>query len=351
MVYGKVLCGDSPDILSTLPKQSVHCCVTSPPYWGLRDYQTDGQIGLETSTDDYISSLITVFDGVKRVLRDDGILWVNIGDTYASRDSVGDIDKKRKTVSGKRMPQQGRSAAGGRVKKKDMVGIPWMLSFALQECGWYWRSVVIWAKPAPQPESVRDRPIKAHEYVLMFTKSAKYFFNQPAAMEEAKDGGLRNPRSVWTIPYEPFKGGHMAVFPTALPERCIRMSTSEYGCCATCGAPYERVIIRGNSKHHPHPECKCPSCSSIDWSKQNKWRSYGGFERSFIITDDYRKTCNCETTETTPCVVLDPFFGSGSTGVAAVRLGVEFIGIDINEEYCAIAEERISSCGQLLPGF
>lgn len=286
-----------------LPDKSVNCIVTSPPYWGLRDYKTEGQLGVEKTPEEFIGNMVKVFREAWRVLQDDGTLWVNIGDTYASK------------------------AAGG-VKAKDLVGIPWMLAFALRADGWYLRQDVVWSKPNPMPESIDDRFTKSHEYIFLFTKSKRYFFNQEAVSEpcsastharvsqdvekqigsaraaggDKTNGNMkavpgkfrklevpgsgtknnssfdasvclrverRNKRSVWEIVTRGFSEAHFATFPPELPTVCIRAG--------------------------------CPA---------------GG-------------------------IVLDPFMGSGTTGVVALGEGRSFLGFEINPDYISMAERRL----------
>ena len=233
----RILTGDSRTILPTLPEQSVQCCVTSPPYFGLRDYGVDGQIGLESTVEAYVAEMVGVFREVRRVLRDDGVLWLNLGDSYnAARDGWHPGGGKQATLA----RHQGISRSGANVaglKPKDMIGIPWRVAFALQADGWYLRSDCIWHKPNPMPESVRDRPTKAHEYVFLLTKSERYFWDAEAVKERASDkthwtypqpdkaaragqttngtgdstlraysNGTRNLRTVWTIATKPFSG-------------------------------------------------------------------------------------------------------------------------------------------------
>lgn len=253
--------GDALASLRTLPDASVQCCVTSPPYWGLRDYGAEGQIGQETTPEEYVARLVEVFREVRRVLRDDGVLWLNLGDSYAgswgaqSRASgnVSDTSAHQVAASPKRT-RTGSIPAGSGLKPKDLVGIPWMVAFALRADGWYLRSEVIWSKPNPMPESVTDRPTKAHEQVFLLTKSARYFYDADAVREHAistapagngfvgrqggskrvgtlsggsgsalpwQPGDTRNARSVWTIAPEPYAGAHFATMPPELARRCI----------------------------------------------------------------------------------------------------------------------------------
>jgi DNA modification methylase len=315
----KIYQGDVLKVLKTFPDESIHCCVTSPPYWGLRDYGLEGQLGLESTPEEYVEKMVEVFREVKRVLRKDGILWLNLGDTYAGSGKAGNNPEyqKRHMQFGKieikeRMGKPIPSMKIG-LKPKDLVGIPWMVAFALRADGWYLRQDIIWHKPNPMPESVKDRCTKAHEYIFLLSKSRHYYYDQeaikePAAYDGRKDTLLkgspkyekgvlpgqvahsmaargherwkknergeyvRNKRSVWTIPTKPFKEAHFATFPEKLIEPCI---------------------LAG-----------CPE---------------GG-------------------------IVLDPFMGSGTTAVVALKHNRNYIGIELNPEYIKIAEKRVSEC-------
>ena len=279
----KILIGDCRDVLRTLPDASVQCCVTSPPYFGLRDYGVAGQIGLEPTPDDFVAEMVAVFRDVRRVLRDDGTLWLNLGDSYASTvKGSGGAGKSRlgpnrdlqnighQKFEPRRFDMQG-------LKPKDLIGIPWRVAFALQADGWYLRSDIIWHKPNPMPESVTDRPTSAHEHVFLFSKSERYHYDaeaikEPAVAAEAEGGPAlkRNARNVWTIATRPFLEAHFATFPPELAERCI---------------------LAG-----------CPA---------------GG-------------------------TVLDPFGGAGTTGLVAGRLQRSAILIELNSDYVAMAERRIA---------
>lgn len=269
----KIIVGDNRETLASLPDGSVQTCVTSPPYWGLRDYGQDEQIGLEESPDDYVAEMVAVFREVRRVLADDGTLWLNLGDSYLD---------------------------------KSLVGIPWRVAFALQADGWCLRSDIIWHKPNPMPESVTDRPTKSHEHIFLMSKSPKYFYDHEAIREQAsqdlgnsqirfggskygdsddpkfatKSGnvyemnGLRNRRDVWTISTQGYPGAHFAVYPPALIEPCILAGSRE-----------------GDT-------------------------------------------------------VLDPFSGSGTTGMVALRHGRNYVGLELNPDYAELSRERISEdCG------
>jgi DNA modification methylase len=315
--------GDALETMKQMEDESINCCVTSPPYWGLRDYGVEGQLGVEPTPEEYVAKMVEVFREVKRVLRKDGTLWLNMGDCYASKplgcDGVsyssglhgaqGDT-KYRDTLT--HSVGTKRNTVVGNLKPKDLVGIPWMVAFALRADGWWLRSDIIWAKENPMPESVTDRPTKAHEYIFLLSKSSKYYYDadsirEPLSEQRAKQAGKlvdpgndvekrkkqiehdkkrgsgghfdghkwrmnplgRNKRSVWTVTTKPFKGAHFAVFPPDLIEPCI---------------------LAG-----------CP---------------VGG-------------------------TVLDPFAGSGTTLEVAEKLGRKSIGIELNPDYCELIRKRM----------
>lgn len=212
--------GDAGRELSSLPAGSVQCCVTSPPYFGLRDYGTEGQIGLEPTPEAYVANLVSVFREVRRVLRADGTLWLNIGDSYASGGRTYRAPD-RKDSKGGRVTGTFRPTDPEGIKPKDMLGIPWALAFALRADGWYLRQDIIWSKPNPMPESVADRCTRAHEYVFLLSKSERYYFDREASLEADVAGGRRNRRSVWTLPTKAYKGAHFATFPPMLVEICL----------------------------------------------------------------------------------------------------------------------------------
>jgi site-specific DNA-methyltransferase (adenine-specific) len=213
--------GDALQILSQLEPESVQCVVTSPPYWGLRDYGIEGQIGLEESLQQFLNRLVEVFARVKRVLRDDGVLWLNIGDGFTSGNRGYRAPDKKNPA--RAMTVRPDTPEG--LKPKDLVGIPWRLAFALQADGWYLRTDVVWNKPNAMPESVKDRPSRSHEFLFMLTKSERYFYNHDAVKERTADGRYRNRRSVWNINTQPTPFAHFATFPEALIEPCILSST------------------------------------------------------------------------------------------------------------------------------
>ena len=353
------------DVLPTLPEKSVQCCVTSPPYWALRDYGTDGQLGLEKTPEEYVAKMVEVFRQVKRVLRDDGTLWLNLGDSYASGgNGVG---------SGKQLTNRGswvqpRKAPVG-LKPKDLVGIPWLVAFALRADGWYLRSDIIWSKCNPMPGSQQDRPTTAHEYVFLLSKSRKYYYDGEAIKEPSTDeeyrtngkvrptaeggkgfeirGGLHNQqgvrvtrtkRSVWTIPTQPYSAAHFATFPEKLVEPCILAGTSEEGCCAACGASYERVTEKETIRRER------PADRTERHEQGEGVNSCGNTVAGVDVkTVGWQRTCDCpcEGEYPQPCTVLDPFMGSGTVGQVAKQYGRKFIGIELNAEYLELARKRI----------
>ena len=299
-----LLVGDNRKTLATLPDGVAQTCVTSPPYWGLRDYGHDEQIGLEQTPDEYVEQLVAVFREVRRVLADDGTLWLNLGDSYAGAgkgpSNVGSGKRNAQRLDG--APTEWIPIPNG-LKSKDLVGIPWRVAFALQAEGWYLRSDIIWHKPNPMPSSVKDRPTCAHEHVFLMSKSERYYYDAGAIAEKAVSdhdsgngysrsqqisrggrgqasrwtregsGGTRNARNVWTINSKPYSGAHFATMPPALAKRCI-LAGSRPG-----------------------------------------------------------------------DVVLDPFFGSGTTGECAEALGRGWVGCELQEDYVPLINERTSQGG------
>ncbi len=209
--------GDAHQILSELPTGVCQTAVTSPPYWGLRDYECPGQLGSEESVDEYVERLVQVFHELKRVLREDGTFWLNIGDCYTSGGRTWRAPDKKNPA--RAMSYRAPTPEG--LNPKDLVGVPWRVAMALQADGWYLRSEIIWHKPNPHPESVKDRPTRAHEKIFLLSKSEQYFYDYEAIRERGKNGEPRNKRSVWTVQTEPLKEAHFATFPTKLIEPCI----------------------------------------------------------------------------------------------------------------------------------
>ena len=376
--------GDVREVLKQLPSESVHCCVTSPPYWGLRDYGVPGQLGLEPAPEEYVANMVEVFREVRRALRKDGTLWLNLGDTY-SQDTKwgGKSDHKNYTsvAGGYQTCRNLRTNSG--LKPKDLVGIPWRVAFALQADGWWLRSDIVWSKPNAMPESVENRPTKAHEYVFLLAKSEKYFYDADAIREQFTNkevgwlktgagktcygvdgvaipgdikkptstlGGRPNPtgrnkRSVWTIPTEPYPGAHFAVFPQALVEPCILAGTSPKA-CPVCGSPWKRVVKKetifegGSGKAGRTAE---------EINSRDKWegKQYGKNIKLGPVTSTttmgWQPTCSCPDNDGSGrCVVLDPFGGSGTVSMVAARFERNSIYIDLNEQYLDLALER---CG------
>ena len=374
----RILEGDVRDRLRELDAGSIQCVVTSPPYWGLRDYGVDGAIGLEPTPEEYVTTMVEVFREIRRVLRDDGTVWLNMGDSYAQATarggtSNGDHDgahHNRGFRSSLRYSESATVPAIAGLKPKDLVGIPWRLAFALQADGWYLRSDIIWAKPNPMPESVTDRPTKAHEYVFLLTKNARYFYDADAVRESAVKFGTpaadRNLRSVWNIPTEPFPEAHFATFPKALVEPCIKAGTSEKGCCPECGTAWVREVDVGY--------VKAPGGSTggriYEANGDPRTGHIGPALNRTTITTGWRPSCRHKLGEGArperglvdastgasvndgdgrpspspiPCTVLDPFAGSGTTGVVALRLGRSFIGIELSPAYAEMARKSLET--------
>ena len=217
LVGSMILQGDSLHLLRRLPAKSVQCIVTSPPYWGLRDYGISGQIGLENSLTQYINRLVALFNEARRVVKDDGVFWLNIGDGYTSGNRGWRAPDKKNPARAMNV----RPDTPEGLKPKDLLGVPWRLAFALQQDGWYLRCDVVWNKPNAMPESVKDRPTRAHEYVFLLTKSEQYFYDYKALLERKNGDQPRNRRTVWDINTQPFPDAHFATFPPALVRPCV----------------------------------------------------------------------------------------------------------------------------------
>jgi DNA modification methylase len=370
----RIIVGDCRDTLRTLPDASVHCCVTSPPYFGLRDYGHDGQMGLEPTPDEFVAALVEVFREVRRVLRDDGTVWLNLGDSYAANglrsDTRGGFNDRyfgTDNGGGKQAETIGHvppAVVPSGLKPKDLIGIPWRVAFALQADGWWLRQDIIWHKPNPMPESVTDRCTKAHEYIFLLSKSARYYYDAAAIAEEAdvannresagirrtapgstdhggpasgvRDYATRNRRSVWTVATKPFSDAHFATFPPDLIEPCVKAGTSEHGCCQECGAPWERVVERTTATPGQRP-----GYTAGAGAMRNDGERAGSFVDHTATTIGWQPTCECPSHEPVPCTVLDPFGGAGTTGLVADRLGRNAILCELNPEYAAMAEARI----------
>ncbi len=268
-----VLQGDARQVIHSIPEESVQCVVTSPPYWGVRDYGVENQIGAEADLMEYVENLVDVFRGIRRVLSADGTFWLNIGNTYSSGGRKWrDADEKNK---GRAMAYRPPTPEG--LKKKDLIGVAWLLALACQRDGWYLRNDIIWYKPNCQPESVKDRLTVAHEYMFLFSKSEKYYFDQDSIKQQTINGnGLKNRRTVWSINTEPCADAHFAVFPRELIRPCIQAG-----------------------------------------SRPND-------------------------------IILDPFYGAGTTGMVSKELGRRCVGIELNPSYIDISEKRTAEIQQSL---
>lgn len=447
----KILEGDCLETLRTLEAGSVHCVVTSPPYWGLRDYGLPGSewpameyeplagsgrlvvavpawsgcLGLEPDPMAFVGHIVAVFREVRRVLREDGTCWVNFGDSYASAAS-GSAQSGLKALSDQYSPRakprenHAYHAVPSGFKAKDLCGIPWRVALALQADGWYLRSDIIWHKPNPMPESCTDRPTKAHEYFFLLTKSARYFYDQEAIRESvagtahARGNGVnpkaakfptgwaaegthtaidhmkqgknfkasrpkqnasfsgavnelvsdRNKRTVWTVTTRGYAEAHFATFPPDLIRPCILAGTSERGCCAKCGAPWERVVEKGEpdlehrracggdeaGEYHgeaikPYGGTKAQNASEV------KARILEGMRKR--VTTNWVPTCRCYAERDSgplapvPCTVLDPFGGSGTTAAVAIEHGRRAVLCEMKAEYVKLIRKRLD---QTQPG-
>lgn len=393
----RIINADVLDGLRQLEDESVHCVVTSPPYWGLRDYDVDGQIGLEESPQAFVSRLVEVFREVRRVLRKDGTCWLNLGDSYAGGGrGDGSITAKQKTNIGSLGFGPQKAPAG--FKPKDLIGIPWRVALALQDDGWWLRRDIIWHKPNPMPESVTDRCTSSHEYVFHLTKSDRYYYDSEAIKEPAiyaglanqddsgfkdprsfngkhKEGyrsadkqrghsrrhagfndrwdameraeqcsGMRNKRSVWTIATAPYSEAHFATFPPDLIEPMILAGTSAIGCCAECGAPWERSVERidqgFNGSQYGERVVAASGGAKTGGTAKSTLGSGNGKLTGKHETLGWNPTCECEA-DVVPCTVLDPFSGAGTTALVSDRLQRNAIGVELNPEYVAMSQRRI----------
>jgi DNA modification methylase len=369
----RLLEGDCRVLVPTLESGSVQCVVTSPPYWGLRDYGVEGQLGLEATPQEYLARMVAVFREVRRVLRVDGTLWLNMGDSYAGGGphhgelNLGKSGTNRGSATGVDRP-----AVNG-CKPKDLVGMPWRLAFALQADGWFLRSDIVWAKPNPMPESVTDRPTKAHEYVFLLTKSARYYYDGEAIREPATygfsacegmwdrvgdltrdpmrvngargavhkgDGSTgRQARSVWTIPSAPYPDAHFATFPPELARRCIVAGTSAKGCCAECGAPWVRNVV-----HEPVGDRTAVVPTYERHGVLNRRMHPGSHPTAPKEQRGWSPTC-AHNAGTVPCTVLDLFGGSGTVGEVAEQNGRDAVLIELSPTYCDLIHARTAQRG------
>ena len=420
-----VIQGDCVAGMRTLPDGCVHCCVTSPPYYGLRDYGTatweggdpecdhqrpplggsgessvvssdangakkaacrtqqyretcgrcgavriDQQIGLEDTPENYVAKLVGVFREVRRIMRPDATLWLNIADSYAS--GGGTPRPGEGKVAGRGANRNGVTVPVG-CKPKDLIGIPWMLAFALRADGWYLRSEIIWAKPSPMPSSVRDRPTTAHEQMFLLAKQPRYFYDAQAIAEKAKTAGkpiktaagwdtsvgavqapTANKRSVWRIASRSYKGAHFATYPPKLVEPCVLAGTSAKGVCPACGAPWAREVKKDRratrpgdgSKVYPPvggyvtPPGQTPNTRSRKASQEVGNRDP---ERHVTTTETvgWKPSCGCDAGEAIGAIVFDPFAGSGTTLAVAVNHGRRGLGTELNADYLTLIEARM----------
>lgn len=378
----KIIQGDCREALKQVADESIHTCVTSPPYFGLRSYNGgDGEIGTEDEVVEYVNALVDVFREVRRCLRPDGTLWLNLGDSYMSQrnvapppQTIGGQRDMPTTIPGNRREQKG-------LKHKDLIGIPWRVAFALQADGWWLRQDVVWHKPNPMPESVRDRCTRAHEYIFMLTKKPHYYYDMDAIKENAvsqphapgnknrtqpEDKGARDPalepdrvwgsdgkknkRSVWTVNTKGYKGAHHAVYPKKLIEPCVLSGSSEHGCCSKCGAPWERDVEVGMSDYEKHGKNYGGDFGRADsvpegFPSGRQTRTANGTVPSLKAAErnmkGWKPTCKCKDASVVPCTVLDPFTGSGTTAIVALENNRNFVGTELNPEYIQLAKNRI----------
>ena len=368
------------ELMRAMEPESVHCAVTSPPYWALRDYKVKGMIGLEETLDEYLAKMVEVFRAVRRVMRKDAALWLNLGD---------------------------------KMEDKQQLGIPSRVAFALQADGWWLRSAIVWHKPNPMPESVTDRPTKSYELVFLMTKAIRYFYDADAVREplntdpeklrqrvldsqkarihdcspdevakidrygattEAYAPTGRNLRDVWTIPTEAFPGAyctactryyndggkrlrthdhgtdhppkickcgrhdawvaHFATFPRELVARCLKAGTSAKGCCPECGTPWVRIVEKDRRPTRPGIN------NAID--DTGMANRDAGRHVTDVTTVGWSPSCECGKQNVQPCTVLDPFAGAGTVGVVARQMGLNHIGLELNPDYCEMARQRIA---------
>lgn len=457
MTTWRILIGDVRARITEIPDASVQCVVTSPPYFGLRDYGTatwdggdpacahkgtpkprqdtsgttkrfsdtrgeqpgksasgrhvreqckcgarriDAQVGLEESPFDYIAALVAIFEDVKRVLRDDGTLWLNLGDSYAStstynapRSSSGEFGR----VESSRQPNAGIPKG---LKSKDLIGVPWRVAFALQDAGWYLRSGAPWVKRNVMPESIKDRPGTAIEHVFLLTKHERYFYDPVAVMKpgavpagtraakgsnvrsELKDvngrppeyweyTGTRNRRNsdwffeswqgllgdddgqplAFVVNTKPYNEAHFAVFPESLVAPCVLAGTSEHGQCPRCGAPWERVTERVDQGHdgsvYGERAMAAAGGALSGGTAKSTLGSSNGKLTGQSVSIGWEPTCACGAGDPVPQTVLDPFAGSGTTGAVAVRHRRHFVGCELKPEYAELARQRIGAVAPL----
>jgi len=339
--HGKIFRGDCLKSIRKVKSKSIQTVITSPPYWRLRSYdlddeETKGELGQEETPDEYVANLVKLFSKVKRVLRDDGTIWLNLGDCYNDSGLFGsDFDPGgKRQSSGVSRIKEPRKAPG--VKKRDLLGIPWLTAFAMRQAGWYLRADIIWHKKSFMPNSVRNRPMSSHEHIFLLTKNEKYYYDQFAILTPR--GTF--PRDVWLMGNKKEKNlKHWATFPIELPIQCIKAGTSEHGCCAKCGTPYTRKIKRIKLKRKPRIKKEERGIgllrSSVDLAD--------GEPAQYRETVGWEKQCSCKTKKIKPCRVLDVFMGSGTTAVAAERLHRRWVGLELYKSNVSIIKNRVEA--------
>lgn len=379
MLKNAIHIGDALTTLQKFPSESVHCIVTSPPYFALRDYGVPGQLGLEQSPDEYLDKLVAIFREARRVLRTDGTCWVNMGDSYATSPAganpggfQGDAMRRNNAYNTAQTRSLDKSKLIG-YKPKDLMLIPFRLALALQADGYWVRQTNIWHKPSAMPSSVTDRTTTDFEYVFHLSKAAHYWYDSDAIREDAihagkyvalgdkslskgqalaanitpsgnalKDGitvgTTRNKRAVWTIPSEPYPDSHFATFPQALPELVIAAGCPAT-CCAKCGAGYVRVTEKLSTLGRT-------ALNNFGNGELSKSARFGDSRQSLL---GFQPSCTCGTDDTMPGVVLDMFGGAGTTALAAKHLGRDYVLIELNPRYVEMAQKRIRNYDPLQP--
>lgn len=385
------------DLLRAMPSESVQTCVTSPPYFGLRSYSTEpqvwpdgwvGELGLEPTVQLYVLHITEIFREVRRVLRRDGTCFINLGDSYvggpAGHQDISSTTGKTAAMFAKggryRLSnyRKDEPKQRGTLKPKDLYMVPARVALALQDDGWWLRSEITWCKRAPMPESVTDRPTSATEKIYLFAKSERYYYDQEAVREDGAGWGYRVPKqgesgfrseryenhnafdnsaltathggaaeyltnagrnmwNYWLLSPEAYAEAHFATFPTEIPRRAISAGTSEKGCCGACGSPWRRVVERLASDWQARKAAGEPIRRGLNGAAASGAGSFAGISSETV---DWQPSCKCAA-DVVPCTVLDPFTGSGTTGMVALRLGRSFVGLELQADYVAMASRRI----------
>lgn len=393
LVRNTVHIGDARQMAARLAANSVQSIVTSPPYYGLRSYLDAAhphkplEMGSEPTLDAFVAEMVALFAALRPALRDDGTLWLNLGDSYANLGGAGrqgNGQRADRTFTAEGLPKRGESLG-----EKQLMGVPWRVALALQSDGWVLRSDIVWSKPNPMPESVRDRPTRSHEYLFLLTKRPRYYYDAEAISEDVTGGthpkgpknappkslqhadaragvknnasftaaipdvvSRRNKRSVWTVTPAAFPGAHFATFPPDLVRPCILAGTSEKGACAACGAPWRRVVERESSWSERKATGATAGNIGVSETYQNgvhgevRHHYLGGGESKTL---GWEPSCDCGTTETRPCLALDPFNGSGTVAYVATELGRDWLGFDLDERAIAWTAGRLATVQRALP--